>query len=296
MITHIATDRRANILGGIWMVVSMAAFAIEDALVKTAAETLPVGQVLVLFGLGGASVFAGLAALNKERLFVTDVLSRPMQIRACFEVLGRLFYMLAIALTPLSSATVILQATPLVVVAGAAIVFGEKVGWRRWAAILIGLIGVVVIIQPGTDSFSILSVLAVLGMIGFAGRDLASRAAPATLGTTLLGFYGFLSIIIAGIVFSCWEMVPFVKPDIKASLCLLAAMLAGTFAYASLMKAMRSGEVSVVTPFRYTRLVFGLTLGIAFFGERLVPSMMFGAGLIIVSGFFILWRGQRSGR
>ena len=161
------------------MVVGMAIFAIEDAFVKAAAVTLPVGQILIMFGLGGAFIFACVIKLNDEPLFVREVVSRSM-------LVGRLFYVLAIALIPLSAATVILQATPLVVVAGAALIFGEKVGWRRWTAIILGLIGIVIIVQPGTDSFSMLSILAVVGMIGFAGRDLASRAAPASLSTWII--------------------------------------------------------------------------------------------------------------
>lgn len=290
MIANIATDRNANLLGSIWMIASMAIFAIEDAFVKAASVTLPVGQILIIFGLGGTVVFACLARLNNEPLFIKDVVSRPMRIRVIFEIIGRLFYVLAIALTPLSSATVILQATPLVVVAGAALVFGEKVGWRRWSAIFIGLFGVVIIVQPGTDSFSILSVLAIIGMIGFAGRDLASRAAPTTLSTFILGLYGFLSIVVAGAMFSVWQGVSFVYPDIRTSLYLLGAVAAGVAAYSCLMKAMRTGEVSAVTPFRYTRLLFGITLGVVLFDEQLSSAMVLGSGLIVFSGLFILWR------
>ena len=293
IVSDIATDRRANLLGSLLMVVAMAMFAIEDAFLKAAADTLPVGQILILFGLGGVLVFAGLARRNAERLFVPEALSRPMRIRVVFEITGRLFYMLAIALTPLSAATVILQATPLVVVAGAALVFGESVGWRRWLAILIGLAGVVIIVQPGSDSFSALSALAVIGMLGFAGRDLASRAAPATLGTAVLGFYGFAAIIVAGALFSLWQGAAFVGPDARAAGCVLAAVLSGVVAYSCLMKAMRTGEVSAVTPFRYTRLVFGVVLGVALFGERLSGTMLLGSGLIVLSGLFILWRGRR---
>lgn len=293
MTLHIATDRKANLAGSAWMIAAMAVFAIEDAFIKAASVTLPVGQVLVVFGLGGALVFAALALFNKEPLYTADVVSRPMCIRVIFEIIGRLFYVLALSLIPLSAATVILQATPLVVVAGAALVFGEKVGWRRWAAIVIGLIGVVVIIQPGTESFSALSLLAIIGMIGFAGRDLASRAAPAKLSTAILGLYGFLAIIVAGGVFAVWQGVAFVMPDPGTSLYVLGAVLAGVVAYSCLMKAMRTGEVSAVTPFRYSRLLFGIALGIMLFGERLSLAMVVGSALIVVSGLFILWRGRQ---
>ena len=295
MTINIATDLKANFLGSVWMIAAMAIFAIEDAFVKVASETLPVGQVLIIFGLGGAAVFACLACINKEPLFVRDVVSFPMRIRVIFEITGRLFYVLAISMIPLSAATVILQATPLVVIAGAALVFGEQVGWRRWAAVLLGLVGVVVIVQPGTDSFSALSILAIIGMIGFAGRDLASRAAPKSLGTVILGLYGFLSIVVAGLLFSVWQTAPFVQPDIEVSFYLLGAVLAGVAAYSCLMKAMRTGEVSAVTPFRYTRLLFGIALGVLLFGEQLSTAMLVGAGLIIISGLFISWRGREPG-
>lgn len=200
----VANDR-ANLVGGAWMVAAMAAFAVEDVMIKAAAKTLPTAEILILFGLGGAVLFAAIAQFSGQRLFSRDVLSPVMRLRMLFEVCGRLFYALAITLTPLSSATVILQATPLVVVGAAAVIFGEKVGIRRWLAILIGLLGVVIIIGPGTDGFSAMSILAVIGMLGFAGRDLASRVAPRGLGTAILGFYGFLAIIIAGAIYAPWD-------------------------------------------------------------------------------------------
>lgn len=271
----------------------MAAFAIEDGLVKAASTVLPVAQILIFFGLGGALLFACIATLKGEKLFSLHVVSRPMRYRVFFEVAGRLFYVLAIALTPLSSATVILQTTPIIVVAGAAVLFNERVGWRRWCAIFVGLLGVVVIIQPGASSFSMLSLLAVLGMLGFAGRDLASRAAPSSLSTCVLGFYGFLSIVLAGVLYSGWESGPFMWPDSSTLLYLSGAIVAGVIAYSGLMKAMRTGEVSVVTPFRYTRLFFGIAIGIGFFNEQLNWSMLIGCALIVVSGLVILKDSNR---
>lgn len=275
------------------MIGSMAAFAFEDVFVKAASTTLPISQILMIFGFGGAIVFACAALINKEPLFVRDVFSPPMRVRAVFEIGGRLFYVLAISLSPLSAATVILQATPLVVVAGAALIFGEKVGWRRWTAIFIGLIGVVVIIRPGADSFSFLSILAVIGMIGFAGRDLASRAAPKTLSTAILGLYGFISVVVAGGLFSFWEREPFVLPDMNIALVLVGSIIAGVTGYTCLMKAMRTGEVSAVTPFRYSRLLFGIACGVLLFGETLNYTMFIGSGLIVISGLFIVSRSKK---
>ena len=111
---------------------AMALFAVAAALLKASASGMPVGQVLILFGLGGGAIFAGLAKSRGEALFPREVLSPPMLIRAIFEIFGRLFFTLAYVLTPLSSVTVILQAAPLVVVAAAAVLFNERVGWRQW--------------------------------------------------------------------------------------------------------------------------------------------------------------------
>ncbi|MBS8260332.1 DMT family transporter [Roseibium polysiphoniae] len=275
------------------MVGAMAAFALEDAFLKGAAAELPVAEILLLMGGCGALVFAVLARFRGERLANRDVTSPPMLIRFVFEFIGRLFYVVALALTPLSSATAILQATPIVVVLGAALIFGETVGWRRWTAIIVGLIGVMIVLRPGAEAFSALSILAVVGMLGFAGRDLASRAAPASISTNVLGFYGFVTIAAAGGVFYLWEGRALVMPSLAASLSLLAVVTAGVLAYSALMKAMRTGQVSAVTPFRYSRLLFGVGLGVFVFDERLDAWMVAGCVLIVASGLFILWRGTR---
>ncbi|WP_245848278.1 DMT family transporter [Actibacterium ureilyticum] len=286
------TGARDNLTGAIWMVLAMAGFAVEDALLKAASVSLPKAQVLVMFGLGGVAVFTLWALASGAPLFTPAVVSRPMRIRAVFEVGGRLFYLLAIALTPLSAATAILQATPVVVVAGAALVFGEKVGWRRWSAICVGLIGVLLVLRPGSEAFSALSILAVLGMLGFAGRDLASRAAPASLSTAALGFYGFWAIVLAGAIYALWEGQAFLWPAPTAWACMAGAVAFGVFAYGGLMRAMRTGEVSAVTPFRYSRLIFGLAIGLTMFNERIDMTMLLGCGLIVLSGLYILMRGN----
>lgn len=294
-----ATDpgsiRQANLRGGLWMVFAMFAFALEDALVKAAAGRLPPSEVLVILGFGGMLVFGFAAAMSGERVLSVDAFSPVMRIRFIFETLGRLFYVLALALTPLSATTAILQATPIVVVMGAAVLFKEKVGWLRWSAIVIGLVGVLIVLRPAAHSFSVLSIFALLGMFGFAARDLASRASPAALGGSVLGFYGYLAIVVAGIVYWPVDGRQFVLPDTKSGLALAAAITCGTAAYLALMKAMRTGEISVVTPLRYTRLLFGLALGIFAFGEAIDLPMIVGSIVIVLSGLFTLWRGRTRG-
>ena len=275
------------------MITSMAFFAVEDSLIKFVTSTIPIGQILIMFGLGGALIFLLVAHFKNEKIMLRDMLLLPMYVRALFEIIGRLFYVLAISLIPLSTATVIIQATPIVVVAGAAIIFGEKVGWRRWTAILLGLFGVIVIIQPTAESFSFLSILALIGMIGFAGRDLASRAAPENLSVFILGLHGFIALAFSGLIYTIWDDANFVMIDIDTIGYMVGAVVFGVAAYSCLMKAMRTGEVSAVTPFRYTRLIFGVSLGVFFFNESLNYSTVIGTILIVISGLFILSRNKR---
>jgi drug/metabolite transporter (DMT)-like permease len=274
------------------MVAAMVGFAVEDMFLKFAARTVPVGQILMIFGGGGMVIFAVLTKLRGERVFHPAILTKPILIRAVFEVMGRLFYILAIAYTALSSASAILQATPLVVVAGAALIFGEKVGWRRWSAILVGFAGVLVILRPGLEGFTVASLLAVAGTIGFAGRDLATRAAPPVLSNLQLGVYGFAMMVPTGAVLLMF-FGEAVMPDLAATVQLLAATIIGVGAYYALTAAMRMGDVGVITPFRYTRLVFALILGVALFGESPDAYTLFGSFIIVASGIYTLIRGRR---
>ncbi|CAA6822372.1 MAG: Membrane protein, putative [uncultured Thiotrichaceae bacterium] len=281
-----------NMRGSAFMVLAMAAFSLEDMFIKSAARTLPVGEILILFGLGGMLVFMLLTRRRNEVIFHPAILSRPILLRALSEVAGRMFFTLALAVAPLSSVSAILQATPLVVVMGAALLFGERVGWRRWSAILVGFLGVLLIIRPGTQAFEASSLLAVAGMLGFAGRDLATRAAPPVLSNMQLGVYGFFVLIPVGFGLLLYSGGGS-GLTLESALQIAGATVFGVIAYYSLTVAMRTGEVSVVTPFRYTRLVFALILGAIIFAERPDTLTLVGSAIIVSSGIYTLLRNRR---
>lgn len=274
------------------MALAMAAFAVEDMIIKSVAAAMPTGQVLILFGLGGMVIFAIMARAQGSALWHPGFCTRPLLWRSVAEVSGRLFFTLAIVLAPLSLASAILQATPLVVTAGAVVFFGESVGWRRWLAICVGFLGILMILRPGLSGFEATSLLAVAGMLGFAGRDLATRAAPKTMSNAQLGLFGFAMLVIAGVILLS-RTGGAVWPTVAQSGTLAAAVAVGVLAYMALTGAMRTGEISVVAPFRYTRLVFAMALGIAVFGERPDVMTLLGSALVVGSGIFTLLRNQR---
>ena len=282
----------ANLRGSLFMVLAMLAFTLEDVFIKAAAAHIPLGQVMVTFGLGGLLAFVAMARLRGEVILHPQAFGRAMTWRALFEITGRVCYTVAIALTPLSSASAILQATPLVVAAGAVMVFRETVGWRQWAAIGAGFVGVLLILRPGLDAFEPLSLFAVLGMIGFAGRDLATRAAPKSMTTAQLGVYGFIMLSIAGGI--VWGYQGGVAPLGGGGMVLTGpAILFGVAAYMCLTMAMRTGQIAVIAPFRYTRLVFAMILAVAVFGERPDALTLIGSLIIVASGLYTVWQSRR---
>ena len=282
-----------NLRGAILMVLAMALFAVEDMFIKLVSDTLSVGQILTMLGLGGSVAFGSVVIAQRGALFSRAMFTPAIIVRAAGEVIGTLGFVSAISLTPLSSASAILQATPLVVTLGAALFLGEQVGWRRWAAVLIGLSGVLLIIRPGLDSFEPLSVLALLGVLGLAMRDLGTRRVPAGISSMQLSFLGFLVIIPAGIGLMLATGTAWTGPGPRGWGLMAAALGIGLFAYYAIVVAMRMGEVSFVTPFRYSRLIFAMVIGVAVFGERPDTLTLCGAAIIVGSGIYTVWRERK---
>ncbi len=286
---------RDNLRGTVLMVVSMALFAVEDVFLKLAAAQMPVGQVLMIFGAFGLLGFGLLVRGRGQRFFDPAMLNKALALRALGEAMGRLGYTLAIALTPLASAAAILQATPLVVVLGAALVFGERVGWRRILAVLGGFAGVLMILRPGFEGFMPASLWAVFGMFGLALRDLATRAAPPALSHLQLGFWGFAVLLPTGaamLAVSGGAVVP--AAGIVGALALGAVV--GVAAYTAVIAAMRTGEISAVTPFRYSRILFAIILGILVFGEWPDGMTLAGAAVVVGCGIYTVLRERRLAR
>ena len=282
-----------NLRGAILMVIAMLGFAIEDSFIKFMGTALPVGQIILLLGIGGSLVFGVIVLAQGRALFERAMLNTPVYIRGVGEIVGTMCFISAIVFTPLSSASAILQATPLVVTLAAALFLGETVGWRRWAAIAVGFFGVLLIIRPGMEGFSPLSLLALGGVFGLAARDVATRKVPATLSTMQLSFLGFLALIPAGLILLPIAGQPLVSLDLRLVLLMAAIIGTGVCAYYAIVAAMRLGEVSFVSPFRYSRLIFALIIGMTIFNERPDSWTLIGAAIIVASGIYTVLRERK---
>ncbi|WP_333829022.1 DMT family transporter [Pararhodobacter sp.] len=279
-----------NLRGSLMMVAAMAGFAIEDALIKYLALTLPVGQIMVLIGLGGALIFGLIAHRQGYSLFVPEFARGAVLLRNLSEMLGAATFVTALVLAPLAAVTAILQAMPLAVTLGAALFLGEPVGWRRWSAILIGFLGVLLIVRPGSEAFDPASLLAVIAVFALSARDLATRRVATKVHSLQLSGWGFGMVAPAGLLLMLLTRTAPVAPSPVEWGWLVATLSAGILAYAALVSATRLGDIAVTTPFRYSRLIFAMIIGLAFFGEIPDAMTLAGSALVVGAGLYTLWR------
>ena len=281
-----------NLRGILFMILAMAGFALEDLFIKLLSLHLPVSQILITLGFSGACVFFITALLTHAPILHKDLLNKTLIIRTFCELFAALFFVSAIALTPLSSATSILMATPLMVTIGAAVFFEEKVGWRRWTAVMIGFCGVLLILRPGFDSFMPASLLAVISTVFLAIRDLVTRAMRFEISTTTVSMYAFFACGISGFI-----AMPFysamVMPSSGEVMYLISATVVGVIGYYAIVLATRNGDASVISSFRYSRLVFVMLLATIILAERPDLLTLSGAAIIVLSGVYTFIRENK---
>lgn len=274
------------------MTLAMGTFAIGDALVKVLSNSLSVGQVLIGMSIPSLFIFCALTLRAGLRLFSPLLWTRPVLLRNGVEALTAVCIVSALSMAPLSLVISLLQAVPLLVTIGAAVWLGETVGPRRWIAVIAGLIGVLIILRPDASGISLGALLAFCGAVGLAMRDLVTRITPPNVATMQMAAWGTAAIIPAGIV-----LLPFTAPHAVPSLpvtgIIVLASLANAVGYYCITAAMRLGDVSSVTPFRYSRLVFSLFISVLFFAERPDALTLLGAFIVIASGLFVMWREKK---
>ena len=282
-------NARENILGIGFIVIAMAGFAVEDAIIKQLTSRLSPGQIMVMIGLGGTLGFYILARYNGQKLTQEIAFNRWVVGRTLSELVGTGFFVLSLAMVPITTISAIIQVSPLLVTLGAAVLLREKVGVRRWSAIMIGLFGVVIILRPWSAEFDAAALLAVLGVVGLSARDLATRPIPNKTPSLVLAILGFGATIPAGLILMVFDTRLFV-PTSQESLLIGASIFIGVGAYYCIVTAMRLGDVSAVVPFRYSRLVFGVAIGAWYFDETLDFWTVIGSAVVVSSGLYALWR------
>ena len=285
-----------NVHGILLVIAAMAGFTIEDMFIKQLAAVIPVGQILVILGLFSAMAFAVMSWTKRQRLSARAAWRWPFVMRATAEAVAAMSFATSLSLVDISVVAAVFQTTPLVITMGAALFLGENVGWRRWSAIALGFAGVLMIIRPGLDGFEPTVLLVLVSVAGVATRDLITRRMDVAVSSTVVSFQGFAAIVPAGLVllFITGNTPQAMSPVMWGMM--LGAILFSVLAYYAIVHATRIADASTITPFRYTRLLFSLLVGIFVFHERPDVMTLAGAALIIGSGLYTFLREQRLAR
>jgi drug/metabolite transporter (DMT)-like permease len=193
---------------------------------------------------------------------------------------------------PFADAAAIGQFTPLAVMAGAALFLGEPVGWRRWTAAGVGVLGVLMIIKPGTSAFQPAALIMLASMIAVAARDLITRRMGQGIPTILLAATSALAVFVPSPL-----LIPLEEPwgSLTAAQLGALAFSAATVlvGYVFIIDAMRHGDTGVVSPFRYAYMLFAMLASLVIFHERPDAVSWFGIALIVGAGLYMVHREQK---
>ncbi|WP_460273404.1 DMT family transporter [Celeribacter sp. ULVN23_4] len=284
-------------LRAIFMIIaSMAFFTVEDMFIKHLSGALPVGQVVLFISVACTLIFLAWAKINRDPIFVPRNWRPKVVIRACTEGIATISFATALSRVEISTVGAVFQSMPLVVTLGAALFLKENVGWRRWSAIVVGFLGVLLIIRPGISGFDPQVLWVLVAVIAVASRDLMTRVMDAAVPSSVVSFQAFLTVIPAAIINLWLADATLVMPDLVHSIKTLLAIGAAVGGYALIVAGMRMGDASAVTPFRYTRLIFTMIGGVLVFHERPDLMTLAGSALIIGSGLYTFLRERKLAR
>ncbi|WP_375266885.1 DMT family transporter [Planktotalea sp.] len=284
------TNLSDNAKGALFMMCSMAAFTFNDLFVKAIGTEVPLPQVLLLRGVLASVLIYFLARYLKALAWPEKAKDRWLIVlRSGAEVAAAYFFLTALLHMPFANVTAILQTLPLTVTLAAALVFKEAVGWRRMLAILIGFGGMMLIVRPGTEGFTIHSIYVLIAVVCVTVRDLAARRLSKDVPSLTVTLVGAIFVTVFGGVGAAiiGEWVDLTAVQI-AMLAASAFFVIGGYVFSVMV--MRVGEVGFTSPFRYTAMLWALLLGYVFFGEWPEPLTFVGAALIVATGVFTLYR------
>jgi len=272
--------RSDNLRGILAMLAAMGSLIVNDSFLKLAAAELPTGEAIFLRGVFATVLCVTLVGAT-EGLGALRLAAGPWVAgRAAADVLATILYLSALMHMPIAAATAILQFAPLAITAGAALLLGAHVGWRRWLATLVGLAGVLIIVRPGGAGFNAHALLALSAIAFLAARDLLTRRVGAAVPTMVVAAASSAAVAAGSAGLSLFEV--WIWPSGHALLLLLLAGVALLGGNTWIVVAMRTGEIAAVAPFRYSAGLWAIVAGFVVWGE--VPDLATWVGSAIVSG------------
>ena len=280
-----------NFRGAVLMMICMAAFVLNDAFVRLAGDSLPLAQILFFRGI--LTTIALLLVAFYTGVFKLKVPRQDKWLiffRSVTEALTAYFFLTAVMNMPFANVTAILQILPMTVTLAAAIVFKEKVGVFRISLIMLGFFGVILIINPAQDGFNMYAGYALISVLLITTRDLLSRKLSVDVPTLIPTVSASLGVLLFSILLI--TNTAFQPLGLQNSFFIGAAAFFIIFGYYTAVLVMRSGEISFISPFRYTAVLFALMLGFVFFDEQPDGIAFLGMTIVIISGIALMIRNN----
>ncbi|MCC5976699.1 MAG: DMT family transporter [Salinarimonas sp.] len=265
-------------------------FVTNDTVIKLASDVFSTSQMMAIRGIF-STCFALVIVMAMGQLGYLRRLASPLvALRATLEATVAFLFITALALLPLANVTAILQATPIIMTLMTVALGLERVGWRRWGAILVGFAGMLLIVQPSPEGFNVSILFALSAAVLVSIRDLVTRRIADDIPSPVIAASTTMAVGLAGFVIGFVrgeEWTPFLVPE--TTYLIVAAVLV-TLANLSIVMAFRNVEVSVVSPFRYAVVIFALMLGYFVFGD--LPNLLAiaGMGLVVGAGIYTIHR------
>jgi drug/metabolite transporter (DMT)-like permease len=281
-----------NTLGALYMVIGSLGYVVNDALIRAATEDgLDVYQALCLRGIAMTVLFAGISRVRGERI-AREQLTRPLLTRVAAELVATALFFGALVQLDFANAQTILLIVPFAVTLVAALVLGEAVTARHYAAVVAGFLGVLLVVQPATDGFSLWSIAVVGSAAGMTVREFATRQVPSTVPASSIALVtaGALTVLTGIIaIFTGWNAI-----TLQAALLVVLACLCLVVGYMFTIQTVRVGDLSVSAPFRYTTLIGAVVLGYLFFDEIPNALTIIGCSIILVAGMYAISMERRA--
>jgi drug/metabolite transporter (DMT)-like permease len=266
----------------------MAAYTVNDVLVKQILRTYPIGEVIFVRGVMCTLLLAAVAIVFGDGRALRRPVSRPLALRSLCDGLSTAGFIAALAHMQLANIAAVLQIAPLIITALSVVIYREMVGWRRWTAIAIGFFGALLVIKPIPSEFNIWALVGAASALAAAVREIQTRRIGGAVPVLVVATWGAVGITLCGAAFAVtedWRM--FNGPDLLQLA--IAAVFVGIAIYL-LALGFRDVDLSVVAPFRYSYLLTSALGGYLVFSELPDFWTVIGAILIVGSGIYTLHR------
>lgn len=279
---------------GFYMILAMASFTAGDTMTKLMAGEVPVGQIILIRGVVATVIIIAICIRQGVIVHAALMFKKTILTRSFSDMAGTLFFITALMHMPIANLTAVMQAVPLLVIAFAALFLGEKVGWRRILAILVGLTGVLFIVRPSPASFTFYDGLALCLIVAVALRDIITRKLTIDVPTMIVALGNSVIVMASGLALYPFEDWIMLQP--RHLIMLLCSGIFLSIGYICMVLTIRMGDISATAIYRYSVVLFALISGMFVFGEFPDQWALIGIALIVVSGIYALLREMRASR